>query len=157
MKFRVIGSAILMIALAATSASAEGKMEKRAKEHLAKIMQKYEKTGETKHCVPLRFLRDSSIIDDQTIFFSGLGNIAYMNRLPHACPRLAQEGRFAYKVWIGQLCSTDIITVLDSFGREWASCGLGQFEVMKRKPKGDDAKKGEDKGAGQDGEADANK
>ena len=147
MSFRVFGFAFMMVAfIAPTVGAADGKLDARAQKRLAEITAKYEKTGETRHCVPIRFLTDSTIIDDQTIFFKGLGKVAYMNRLPHRCSRLAQEGRFAYKVWIGQLCNTDIITVLDSFGREWSSCGLGDFEVMHKKPK-----------AEQDGDADGDK
>ncbi|TNE62463.1 MAG: hypothetical protein EP335_12805 [Alphaproteobacteria bacterium] len=148
MKQRVIWSTVLMLALAAGNTLADDDKEPtRAEKRLANVMEKYEATGEVRHCIPLRFLRESTIIDDQTIFFRGLGKKGYMVHLPYRCSRLAAEERFAYRNSIGQLCKSDIITVLDSFGREWGSCGLGEFEEMKKKPRSadkDDADQGDE-------------
>jgi hypothetical protein len=47
-----------------------------------------------------------------------------------ACPNLARENRFSYKVPINRLCNSDLITVLEQFGvglREGFSCRLGLF------------------------------
>ena len=111
----------------------------RAEKRLARVMEDYKPTGEVKSCIPLRFLRDSTIIDDKTIFFKGIGGKGYMNRLPHRCPRLASEERFMYSTSISMLCKMEIITVLDSFGRQWGSCGLGEFEEMERLSKAEKA------------------
>lgn len=107
----------------------------RGEKRLAKIMEDYKPTGEVRHCVPLRYLRDSKIIDDQTIFFKGIGKKGYINRMPNRCARLSFEERFMYSTSIAQLCKAEIITVLDSFGRQWGSCGLGQFEEYEKKSK----------------------
>ncbi len=111
------------------------KKQTRSERRLESVMEKYQATGNTESCVNLRFLKESTIIDNQTIFFESIGKKGYMNRLPHRCSQLMSQERFAYKTSLNQLCSTDIITVLDSFGREWGSCGLGKFEEMERKPK----------------------
>lgn len=98
-------------------------------------LKKYAPTGEVKRCISLNRIQSSKVLDDQTIFFKMRGRKHYVNRLSHKCPSLKREERFMYKTSIGQLCHIDIITVLDSFGRSWASCGLGKFEEMKLKPK----------------------
>lgn len=123
----------------------------RSEKRLARVMEDYKATGETKSCVSLRFLRDSTIIDDQTIFFKGIGKTGYMNRLPHRCPRLASEERFMYSTSISMLCKMEIITVLDSFGRQWGSCGLGEFEEMEKLSKAEKAEREQQKPA-DDGE-----
>ncbi|TNE62501.1 MAG: hypothetical protein EP335_12810 [Alphaproteobacteria bacterium] len=106
----------------------------KAEERMAKLMEKYAATGETRNCISLRMIRDSDVIDDQTIFFQVSGNKGYLNKLPRRCPRLGDERRFMHKTSIGQLCDLDFITVLDSTGNEWSSCGLGKFEEMEKKP-----------------------
>ena len=114
--------------------------EKTAENAMAKLEKKYQATGKAKKCVSLRSLRDSNVIDNQTIFFKGPGKKAYLNRLPRTCSRLAAEKRFSYRTSLSQLCSTDVITVLDSFGRSWSRCGLGEFEVWQAKPKNEAAR-----------------
>lgn len=106
-----------------------------------KALKKYAPTGEVKRCISLNRISNTRVLDDKTILFKMRGRKHYVNRMKHACPSLKREERFMYKTSIGQLCSIDIITVLDSFGRSWASCGLGKFEEIKLKPKPDpDAK-----------------
>ena len=98
-------------------------------------LKKYAPTGEVKRCVSLNRIQSTKVLDDRTIFFKMRGKKHYVNRMSRKCPSLKREERFMYKTSIGQLCSVDIITVLDSFGRSWASCGLGKFEEIKLKPK----------------------
>lgn len=100
-----------------------------------KALKRYEATGEVKRCISLNRISNTQVLDDKTILFKMRGRKHYVNRMKHACPSLKREERFMYKTSIGQLCSIDIITVLDSFGRQWASCGLEKFEEIKLKPK----------------------
>ncbi|GHF29967.1 hypothetical protein GCM10017044_26610 [Kordiimonas sediminis] len=116
----------------------EDKEMTKAEKRLANILEKYEYTGKEKSCIPLRGLRSQTVIDEKTIFFEAPGGRGYMNKMDNRCPRLVFEERFSFKTSLNQLCSLDIITVLDSFGREWGSCGLGKFEEMKRIPKDKD-------------------
>lgn len=134
--FSVAAITVMMLS-SATVADSDSRDEElsRSEKRLARVMERYQPTGEVRHCVPLRNLRESTVIDDQTIFFRGMGRKAYMNRMPNKCPRLAFEERFMYSTSISQLCRHEIITVLDAFGRQWGSCGLGVFEEMERKPK----------------------
>lgn len=103
-------------------------------------LKRYEATGEVKRCITLNRIQSTRVLDGQTIFFKMRGRKHYVNRMDRNCPQLDREERFMYKTSIGQLCSIDIITVLDSFGRSWASCGLGKFEEVKLKPKPDPEK-----------------
>lgn len=135
MKNKVLCSALLMSALLGGTSAADEKEMTKAEKRLAQIEKKYQPTGQTRACVPLRSLRESRVIDDQTIFFKGPGKRAYINRLPRRCSRLAFENRFSYTTTIGQLCKSEIITVLDNMGSAWGSCGLGQFEEWEKKPK----------------------
>ena len=124
---------LLVVALLGGTSMANEEPLTKAEERLAKLQDKYVFTGELKSCVSLHALRESRVIDDQTIFFRGPGKTAYLNKLPRTCTRLDVEERFAYQTSIGQLCHLDVITVVDSFGRSWNRCGLGKFEELQKK------------------------
>lgn len=98
-------------------------------------LKRYQATGKVKNCVSLNRISRTKVLDDRTVFFEMRGKKHYVNRMDRKCPSLKREERFMYKTSIGQLCSIDIITVLDGFGRSWASCGLGKFEEIELKPK----------------------
>jgi hypothetical protein len=90
-------------------------------------------TGKALSCVPLRQIRETRVYGDQTIDFRMLGGKTYRNKLPYSCPQLGFEERFSYRTSLSQLCSTDIITVLNTTGgglNRGASCGLGQFQPV---------------------------
>jgi hypothetical protein len=134
--FTLLLTSVLVGALSAGALFAdEEKRQSKAEKRLAKIEEKYQPTGKTRTCVPFRSLRNSTVIDDNTIFFKGVGKRAYMNRFLRSCPRLAIENRFAYATSASQLCRGEIITVLDVMGSAWGSCALGEFEEWERKPK----------------------
>jgi len=132
MKPTFLCSTVLIAAFfgGATTASEDSLTE--AQKRLAEVHEKYVPTGETRNCIPLITLRDSRVIDNQTIFFRGAGKRAYLNKMPRVCTRLDVEERFAYRT-SGQLCYQDAITVVDSFGRAWSRCGLGKFEELQSK------------------------
>jgi hypothetical protein len=88
-------------------------------------------TGTARSCIPLRSFRETRVRDDRTIDFMTGNDTAYRNVLPHGCPGLGAERRFAYETAISQLCSSDIITVLYQTGpARGASCGLGPFDPV---------------------------
>ncbi|HUL82015.1 MAG TPA: hypothetical protein VL131_07730 [Gammaproteobacteria bacterium] len=83
-------------------------------------------------CVIVTNIRQTAVIDDQTILFYMRGGkkTVYRNYLPNQCPRLAIEGRFAYEVKINRLCNIDLITVIENFGTRLGpgfTCRLGEF------------------------------
>ncbi|RYD48457.1 MAG: hypothetical protein EOP60_15670 [Sphingomonadales bacterium] len=83
-------------------------------------------------CVTLTQIQSTQVRDGATIDFKMRGGKTYRNNLDGgACPQLAFEKRFTYKVSGNQLCSVDTITVLTEPGlSRGASCGLGQFQPV---------------------------
>jgi hypothetical protein len=81
-------------------------------------------------CVRTRSIRRTRVIDDQTIAFFMRNGDVYINSLPSRCPQLDREQRFSYTVRSGQLCSTDVITVLLQFAGRLEpgfTCRLSEF------------------------------
>lgn len=89
-------------------------------------------TGEPISCVSLRNIQSTRVHGDSVIDFHMNGGKVYRNTLPNSCPSLGFEERFSYKTSLSQLCSVDIITVLQSPGlSQGPSCGLGKFQPVK--------------------------
>jgi len=87
--------------------------------------------GEAVPCVSIVGLR-SEVRSDRVIDFTA-GRRAWRNTLPASCPALGFERRFSYATSLSQLCSSDIITVLQGPGiQPGASCGLGKFQPIAR-------------------------
>ena len=85
--------------------------------------------GNAEDCVPINQLHESRIRDDGTIDFIRSGNRGWRNTLPQTCPGLKSADAFTYKTSLSQLCSTDIIYVLERTGgslQRGAGCGLGK-------------------------------
>ena len=88
--------------------------------------------GKAISCVPIQSIRDTRVHGDSIIDFHMTGGKVYRNTLPYSCPSLGFEERFLYKTSTSELCSVDVITVLQSPGlSQGASCGLGQFQPVK--------------------------
>ena len=89
--------------------------------------------GEPRSCIQISRIRQSRVLSDKVIDFELRGGGRLRNTLPISCPRLGFEERFTYRTTIGQLCSGDIITVLQEPGLSAGpSCGLGQFQQVER-------------------------
>ena len=85
------------------------------------------------NCVSLTQIDRTRVVDDHTLLFYMRNDDIYRNVLPHRCPGLDNQQRFMYRVPITQLCSVDVITVLDDLGSGFmpgASCGLGKFQPI---------------------------
>ncbi|CAN5215772.1 hypothetical protein BH10PSE12_BH10PSE12_26920 [soil metagenome] len=94
--------------------------------------------GEPVNCIMPSRVRSTRVLDERTIDFEMDGGDVYRNILPYSCPSLGFEERFSYKLSTSQLCSVDIITVLQIGGpglRPGPSCGLGKFQKMSKPPK----------------------
>lgn len=92
----------------------------------------YMKTGESESCVFTPRISRTDVIDGQTILFHMGRRDVYMNRLPRNCPGLARERAFTYTIRGSQLCSLDIIRVIETPAMRMlgAACGLGKFERL---------------------------
>lgn len=85
--------------------------------------------GDPVSCIQLHQANDSRVRDDRTIDFMRNSREGWRNVLPNSCPGLASQNAFTYETSLSQLCSTDIIYVLETAGglRRGVGCGLGQF------------------------------
>jgi hypothetical protein len=89
-------------------------------------------TGPAVGCIQLSQIRETQVRDDRTIDFFLRGGRVYRNTLPRSCPNLEFEQRFGYATSLNQLCSVDIITVLQlPPSPAGASCGLGRFQPVR--------------------------
>ena len=87
-------------------------------------------TGPAESCIPIVQFRETRIRDDWTIDFIRDGKRAWRNTLPNRCSGLKSADAFTYETSLSQLCSTDIIHVLERYGNDLhkgAGCGLGPF------------------------------
>jgi hypothetical protein len=86
--------------------------------------------GGTRRCVARSSIDRTEIVDDGTILFRMRNGDVYRNVLRHECPTLKSRDQFAYRVNTAQLCSADLITVLERNALGFArgpSCSLGTF------------------------------
>src|SRR6476469_716777 len=90
-------------------------------------------SGDAVDCLYLPQIRETRVRSDNVIDFYTTGGKVYRNTLPGSCPSLGFEERFSYATSLSQLCSVDIITVLQTAGgslQRGASCGLGKFQPV---------------------------
>ena len=79
-------------------------------------------------CISTNRIRDTEILDDETVLFYMRGRRAYINMLDYTCNGLSNAGRFAMEVRSGRLCSVDTITVIYVSSRiPGMTCRLGEF------------------------------
>ncbi len=84
-------------------------------------------------CINLRRIDHTQVVDDQNILFYMRDDTIYLNRLSHRAVGLDRNQPFMYKTSIGQLCNSDIITVLERWGfglTEAGSSSLGKFMAI---------------------------
>jgi len=87
-------------------------------------------TGPDEACIPLGQFSQTVVRDSRTIDFLATSRRGWRNVLPNDCPGLASERAFSFNTSLSQLCSVDIIRVLQNVGgglQPGASCGLGRF------------------------------
>lgn len=88
---------------------------------------------EAERCIQIHSIRQTKVVDDQNVIFYTNNNRNYRNHLPYRCNGLAIADSFMYRTSQSQLCSVDVITVLNRMGSNFApgpSCGLGMFEPL---------------------------
>lgn len=80
-------------------------------------------------CVPLAQVRETRIRDDWTIDFIDDSSHVWRNALTQRCPGLRAANAITYETSLSQLCSADIVYVLEDVGglHRGPACNLGQF------------------------------
>lgn len=92
-----------------------------------------ERDMDATQCVRVQSIDQIDIVDSDTMVFRMRGDEVYRNELPYNCPGLHQGDTLMYRTTVGQLCSVDVITVLEDWGFGFApgaSCGLGMFHPI---------------------------
>ena len=87
--------------------------------------------GERKMCLDVMRIKETRILDDQTILLETYGGNVYMSRLPAPCVGLRIGGGFSYSTSISKLCKQDIIQVVEHGAGITSKCGLGEFILIK--------------------------
>lgn len=86
--------------------------------------------GEARSCIPLAQIRSTRVRDDWTIDFMGAGDRVWRNSLTSRCPGLSINDAITYETSLSQLCSNEIVYVLQTIGgtpQRGAGCHLGPF------------------------------
>ncbi|BEV02147.1 DUF6491 family protein [Novosphingobium olei] len=87
--------------------------------------------GPAQSCIAIAQISESRVRDDRTIDFRTSGNRWYRNTLPYPCSGLGFERAFSYETSLSQLCSTDIIRVIQTNPpMTRGACGLGEFQPV---------------------------
>jgi hypothetical protein len=84
-------------------------------------------------CLQAIRIDHTRVVDNQTILFYTRGGGIYLNRLSHAVIGLRKNRPFMYRTTGDQICTHDLITVLEDWGfgfRPGASAALGRFEPI---------------------------
>jgi hypothetical protein len=115
--------------LAAVPAALAGFVAVAASDNRPPVRPAADVVGAPTSCIPLSQIRETRVRDDWTIDFVGAGNTAWRNALTARCPGLKAENAITYETSLSQLCSTDIVYVLETAGgvHRGPSCSLGQF------------------------------
>lgn len=85
------------------------------------------------HCLNLKRIDRIEILDEEKLLFHMTGDEVYVNALPHRCTSLDRRDTLMYRTSSSQLCSLDVITVLEPLGFGFSpgiSCGLGKFYAV---------------------------
>lgn len=89
--------------------------------------------GEKEMCLETARIKETRILDDQTILFEERGGAFYINRLPVRSPGLKIAGGFSYSTSIAKLCRQDSIKVISPGSAPTSTALLGEFVQFKEK------------------------
>jgi hypothetical protein len=87
--------------------------------------------GERTTCLDVGRIKETRVLDDQTILFETYGGAVYISRLPAPCVGLRIAEGFSYSTSISKLCKHDIIEVVEEGPFRGSTCGLGEFILIK--------------------------
>jgi len=79
-------------------------------------------------CVNVRSIDHTEVVDNQNILFFMAGDRIYQNHLRHPVPGLDQNQPFMYRTAIGQLCRSDVVTVLEHWGFGFTAGASGALD-----------------------------
>jgi hypothetical protein len=125
----IVGSALLL-----STGLAQARERLTPDARLAKILAG-RTAGEPVNCIPLRNIRSSEIIDKTAIVYTTNNGTIYVNR-PNGASFLDDDQIMVNKVYTSQLCSIDIVNLIDRSTRFTdGSISLEKFTPYPRPPK----------------------
>ena len=130
-----------MLVAAATTALVAG-CAPQPKPQLTTATPSYTDTpGGKQACVMITNIQESKVISDNVIDFYMRDGRVFRNTLPFTCGGLMTNKAFGYETSLNQLCNVNTITVIYTGGgpRKGATCGLGDFVLVKQSPFADKA------------------
>lgn len=83
--------------------------------------------GSPEMCLDIPRIKETLILDNQTIIFRMLGGDLYINRLPIKCHGLKIANGFGYSTSIAKVCMQDLITTISPGSAPGSTCSLGEF------------------------------
>ncbi len=86
--------------------------------------------GPGQNCIDRAQVRQSVVRTDAVIDFEMAGGRVYRSTLPQRCPSLGFERAITYETSINQLCTQQIVYVLQNIAgtlQRGAGCALGEF------------------------------
>jgi hypothetical protein len=89
--------------------------------------------GKKENCIDISRIKETRVLDDQTILFGMRGGEFYLNRLPVKCVSLKIAGGFSYSTSIDKLCKQDTIKVVQQSSAPSFTCSIGEFVEFKEK------------------------
>ena len=87
--------------------------------------------GEREMCLEVVRIKESEVLDDQTILFETYGGAFYLSRLPIKCPGLRISGGFAYETHSDKFCMQDTIQGVGLGSVPGNTCMMGEFVRFK--------------------------
>jgi hypothetical protein len=89
--------------------------------------------GEKVNCVEVSRIKETRVLDNQTILFEIRGGAFYLNRLPVTCSGLKISGGFSYSTFVDKLCKQDSIKIVEPGSAAGSTCPLGEFIQFNQK------------------------
>ena len=89
--------------------------------------------GSREMCLETVRIKETRILDDQTILFEMRDGAIYINRLPVVSHGLKLAGGFQYSTSIAKLCKQDTIKVISPGSAPGSTAMLGDFIKFKEK------------------------
>ena len=134
MKTLLILSCLTFAVACTTDGEAQADADARTESKLATELRGYQPDGPAVSCVNLRSLAGNRSAGEGAIVFSGTTRSRlYVNRPPNGCPQMQFGRSLQIRTTGSQLCRGDIATVVEpSFGGDYGSCALGDFEPYRR-------------------------
>jgi len=132
-KWLPIVAALSAAGCTAADEDVEADLSAASEASLSEQLRGYEPAGPPLSCVPLRQLHGNKSAGEGAIVFSAAGGRRYVNRPSAGCPQMQFGRHLQFRTSGSQICRGEIVTVVEpSFGGDFGSCVLGDFEPYRR-------------------------